>query len=257
MAIRRTTNGLESNFTTIPNSWIRDTRLSFRARGLLAMLLSHSAGWEVTISSLASQNKEGKDAILTAVRELERFGYLSREDGRSGGRFDVDWVLQDPPPAVDGSTVAENPPTVEDLPRRFNRDGSTATENPPLKKNSNKKTNEKEDHEEVVGSHSSPKGHRVPENFMPAQKHIDKIRRLKPGLNLDIEHTKFMNHWLSSTGRNATKKDWGRAWENWMLNAREERQEYKPGWQRRAEFNAQQAAQYGDSSSWVGKELGT
>lgn len=111
---------------------------------------------------------------------------------------------------------------------------STVTLNEPLNEPSN----------EPVGAQSAFKGRRVPENFMPAQKHIDKIRQLKPNLNLDIEHTKFMNHWLSSTGRNATKKDWGRAWENWMLNAREERQEYKPGWQKRLEYNAQQHQQY-------------
>lgn len=96
-------------------------------------------------------------------------------------------------------------------------------------------------------THTPPsnRGHRVPEDFMPAQKHIDKIRQLKPGLNLEIEHTKFMNHWLSSTGRNATKKDWGRAWENWMLNAREPHT-YKPGWQKRLEYNAQLNQQYQD-----------
>ena len=140
MAIKRTANHLESNFTTVPNSWIRDTNLTFRARGLLAMLMSHSAGWNTTISSLASQNVEGKDAILTAVRELEEHGYLRREGSRSeSGRFESDWVLQDPPPAVEGK-----PETVADYPRRFSRDGSAATVNPPLKKNSNKKTNIKE-----------------------------------------------------------------------------------------------------------------
>lgn len=91
----------------------------------------------------------------------------------------------------------------------------------------------------------SDRGHRIPENFMPAQKHVDKIKRLKPGLDLELEHTKFMNHWLSSTGRNATKKDWGRAWENWMLNAREEKT-YKPGYQKRLEYNAQVNRQYQD-----------
>lgn len=139
MGIKRTANNLESNFTTVPNSWVRDSSLSFRARGLLAMLMSHSAGWNITITSLASQNIEGKDAILTAVRELEDRGYLKREGSRgNGGRFESDWVLQDPPPAVE-----DFPPTVEDYPRRFNRDGSTATVNPPLKKNSNKKNSSK------------------------------------------------------------------------------------------------------------------
>lgn len=97
------------------------------------------------------------------------------------------------------------------------------------------------------------RGTRLPENFMPDQKHIDKIRHMKPGLDLDLEHTKFKNYWLSATGKNATKKDWGRTWENWMLNAKTDN-DYKPGWQRRAEFNTALADQY-DSSAWTGKEI--
>lgn len=90
---------------------------------------------------------------------------------------------------------------------------------------------------------ATSRGTRITEDFMPAQKHIDKIRAMKPGLNLDLEHTKFINYWLSATGSRATKKDWGRTWENWMLNARADN-EYKPGWQKRLEFNAQMNQQY-------------
>lgn len=102
MGIKRIGHDLEGHFTTVPNSWLRDSTLSFRARGLLAMLLSHRAGWNVTIESLAAQNLEGKDAILRAVRELEGAGYLRRDKSRDGGKFKNDWVLMDPPPAVEG-----------------------------------------------------------------------------------------------------------------------------------------------------------
>lgn len=87
------------------------------------------------------------------------------------------------------------------------------------------------------------RGTRIAEDFWPAQKHIDKIKAMKPGLDLELEHTKFMNYWLSVTGRNATKKDWGRTWENWMLNAKTGN-DYKPGWQKRLEYNAQMNQQY-------------
>lgn len=87
------------------------------------------------------------------------------------------------------------------------------------------------------------RGTRLTEDFWPAQKHIEKIRAMKPGLDLDLEHTKFMNYWLSATGRNATKKDWGRTWENWMLNAKTGN-DYKPGWKKRLDYNAQMNQQY-------------
>ena len=32
---------------------------------------------------------------------------------------------------------------------------------------------------------------------------------------------KFLNHWLASSGRNAAKRDWARAWYNWLIEAEE------------------------------------
>lgn len=90
-------------------------------------------------------------------------------------------------------------------------------------------------------------GTRVPEDFMPAQKHIDKIRSMAPHLNLELEHQKFMNFWLSKTREN-TKLDWGRAWENWMLKAIE-RTSYEPGHIRRGRYYAQANQAYAQAPS--------
>jgi len=64
---------------------------------LLAMLLSHSQGWSLSIQSIAEQNQEGRDAIRSAIAELEEFGYLFREQVNENGRFgEVVWITQDP-----------------------------------------------------------------------------------------------------------------------------------------------------------------
>ena len=88
----------EYRFTQIPNEWLRDTRLSLKAKGLLAQLLSHAEGWNVTIKSLAKANHCGRDAIRGAVRELEDCGYLKREQSRAtgGGFAEVIWVTSEP-----------------------------------------------------------------------------------------------------------------------------------------------------------------
>lgn len=88
----------EYRFTQIPNDWLRDKRLSLKSKGLLAQLLSHSEGWNVTIGSLAKANDCGRDAIRNAVRELEESGYLRREQNRAtGGEFaEVIWVTSEP-----------------------------------------------------------------------------------------------------------------------------------------------------------------
>lgn len=88
----------EREFTQLPNAWLRDNRLSFRARGLLALLMSHKPGeFKVTIKALANDNPEGIAALRVAVEELEEIGYLRRYRKARGGQFQPDtWELCDP-----------------------------------------------------------------------------------------------------------------------------------------------------------------
>jgi hypothetical protein len=69
---------LDDQFTQVPNSWLRDSRLSLGAIGLLGQLLSHRPGWSVSLESLAHSNNCGRDRIRTYVGELSEAGYLTR-----------------------------------------------------------------------------------------------------------------------------------------------------------------------------------
>lgn len=120
MPIIRGRHSFDDHYTQIPNHWLRDERLSFKARGLLAYIESHVADWSISVTWLAAKNIEGKEALRSAIAELELYGYLKREQENKGGRFgEVTWTSQEP--------LAENP----------------LTENPPLKKNIDKNTIEK------------------------------------------------------------------------------------------------------------------
>ena len=63
-------------FAQIANAAIRDQRLSFKARGILAMVLSHSGEWTASFDWLISQSdKDGKTAIQAGLNELTALGY--------------------------------------------------------------------------------------------------------------------------------------------------------------------------------------
>lgn len=89
------------NYTCIANSTLKDDRLSFRARGILAFLLSHPDGWQVNSTHLASKSpSEKKTAIRTALTELEAYGYLFRQKIRNA-KGQIEWetcVAETPQP---------------------------------------------------------------------------------------------------------------------------------------------------------------
>ena len=85
-------------FTRISNLWLRDPRLSWKARGLLAWLTSHATGFRVSEKTIVCAAPDGRDAARTAIAELKTYGYLVRErergrDGRLGG---VTYIICDP-----------------------------------------------------------------------------------------------------------------------------------------------------------------
>ena len=66
------------DYTVMSNHHLRDKRLSLKAKGLLSQMLSLPDDWDYTLSGLAYINRESKDAIRSAVNELERAGYVQR-----------------------------------------------------------------------------------------------------------------------------------------------------------------------------------
>jgi hypothetical protein len=132
MPIIRASHNFDTHFTTIPNAWVRDPRISLKAKGLLVQLLSHTPGWTVSIGSLAQANDCGRDSIRSAVIELEEAGYLIRsQDRNTGGQFaEVLWVTNDP---------SDNPLSDKPL------SGNPTTVNPTPKKNNPKEEHKKEE----------------------------------------------------------------------------------------------------------------
>jgi hypothetical protein len=135
MPLIRGHHAFDDHFTQVPNDWLRDPNLSLGAKGLIAQLLSHAPGWEVSQDSLARANRIGKHAIRRFIGELVDGGYLNRSTDRT--RLDKGYLggyvytTQDP-------TTSDNPtfdyPTLD----------KPTLDNPPLKKNIPKEQQDKE-----------------------------------------------------------------------------------------------------------------
>lgn len=107
------------HFTTLDNDLIRDSRLSWKATGLLVYLLSLSDTYKLHISRLSAQKLDGREATMSAIRELQRAGYVTIEQSRGAeGRFGTTvWTIDDSAFSATGDTArppsTENPFTVE------------------------------------------------------------------------------------------------------------------------------------------------
>jgi len=90
---------IKNNYATIPNTVLKDKRLSLRAKGLFALIQSKPNGWDFSKDRLLEESKEGITAFSTAFRELKKLQYLTTiplqsPNGKFGGH---DYILNDCP----------------------------------------------------------------------------------------------------------------------------------------------------------------
>ncbi len=141
-------NNRTRDFTVMGNIHLRDKNLSLKAVGLLSKMLSFNDSWQFSTRGLAAICKEGPDAILSTLKELEDNGYIVRHRARDdkGRLVTTEFDIYESPQA--GSPHGENPhrenpdvanPDVEnphgDYPAQLNTDQVITQERNILSKN--------------------------------------------------------------------------------------------------------------------------
>ena len=96
------------------NHHLRNTELSLKAKGLLSLMLSLPEDWDYTTKGLAHICKDGVDSITTALKELERHGYLTRQRLRydNGQLGDIEYTIHEQPVSTENTGLSpkrENP----------------------------------------------------------------------------------------------------------------------------------------------------
>ena len=125
MSIQKIIRADNQPFAIIPNSAIRNAAITTGAFRLLAYLMSHKDGYELTYEQIERQTTLGRWAINQAAENLSSLGYLEVYrpkgiDGRFGAKH---WVIMDPD--------AENQSTV----------GNSTMESPHMEKSTDNKEN--------------------------------------------------------------------------------------------------------------------
>lgn len=106
------------DFTIMSNHHLRNTELSLKAKGLLSLMLSLPEDWDYTTKGLAHICKDGVDSITTALKELERHGYLTRQRLRydNGQLGDIEYTIHEQPVSTENTGLSpkrENPRQVK------------------------------------------------------------------------------------------------------------------------------------------------
>ena len=114
------------DYTVMRNYHLKDKRLSLKAKGLLSQMLSLPEDWDYTLSGLCYINRESKDAIRTAINELEQAGYIRRRQTTdAAGKFGANEYMIFERPDYKGAKEpslekpsSENPTTENSLPEK-------------------------------------------------------------------------------------------------------------------------------------------
>lgn len=101
------------SFTQVANEVLNDNNLSFKAKGLYAYLFSKPDEWDFSAHRIKLESSDGRDSVLTALKELEEKGYLQRKKlGNGRTEYHLKHDVSEPDtdiPVLDSEPNTENP----------------------------------------------------------------------------------------------------------------------------------------------------
>lgn len=66
------------NYVVLNRTALNDERLSWKAKGIIAYMLSMPDDWKFYIEEIASHAKDGVDSLRSGIKELSKYGYVKR-----------------------------------------------------------------------------------------------------------------------------------------------------------------------------------
>ncbi|HSH52405.1 MAG TPA: hypothetical protein VK982_11845, partial [Bacteroidales bacterium] len=207
------------NFTRVPNDMPRNPNISYKAKGILTLLLSNKDGWQSHMSTLSKMSADGISSIKTGLQELEREGYLLRvkyrdkKKKRIRGSF---WIYTDIPGQFEDleetQQLLDSKGMIVDWPENLKVEnlkvenllqGNQQLENHSLKRISNKKTNSKKTNtpdpsgsgesdikRNPQDSKNNPSAKERNKKYLPLAKYLSKIVQKKQNIHHPLSQLK-------------------------------------------------------------------
>lgn len=99
-----------NNFTVMSNYHFKEKQMSLKAKGLLSLMLSLPDDWNYSVSGLVRLSKDGKDSVMSALAELEKFGYLTRTQqiNRKGQFSGIEYNIYEQPQPENPNAAEQN-----------------------------------------------------------------------------------------------------------------------------------------------------
>lgn len=95
----------ENPYLVINKYPINDPNISWRAKGVLAYLLSKPDGWQVREQDIVNHAKDGRDAVRATIKELVRAGYVQKQRKVDGWKFgNMEYFVHEMPIKLVNST---------------------------------------------------------------------------------------------------------------------------------------------------------
>jgi hypothetical protein len=114
MSVIRIKKAHRKPYVILDTTALLDDRLSYRAKGLHSYLMTKPEGWQVRLDYLAQQSPtEGREAVRTALTELEDAGYVKRQKVRGERGLLGGWntVVYETPALCTEDILSEAPTT--------------------------------------------------------------------------------------------------------------------------------------------------
>lgn len=142
------------DYTVMSNSHLKNKEMSLKAKGLLSLMLSLPDEWDYTIEGLTTLSADGKESVRSALKELEKLGYLRRTQTKSNGRFaKAEYTVYELPQSI--KPLSENQISEKLISENHTQLNTNISSTKELSTKSNKKVSKKaQSYDEIINGYT-------------------------------------------------------------------------------------------------------